>query len=167
MSRNSPSARAAAGAYANDAAEYYRPFAGWTAALTLDGEAWAEVVAANLIIQPGTEIYAASSGTQQPTGQIPGYFEVFGIMTILPADETQFDAYRAQTIQDVELTFTTPHYIADTTGYSLKFELTQLSLEDYSRNAQGMAQGAEIAFRTIYDSADGPCKATVVSRMPV
>lgn len=159
--------RATAGSYANDAATYYRPFAGWTGAITTDGGSWAEVVAANITIQPNNELYATSSGTQQPTGEVEGYFEVFGTLTILPEDETQWDAYRAQTIQDVELTFTTPHYIVDTTGYSLKLEFTQLSIEDYSRNAQGMAQGAEIAFRTIYDSSDGPCKATVVSRMPV
>lgn len=158
---------AAAGTYANDAAAYYRPFAGWTGSLTLDGGAWAEVVVANITIQPNTELYATSSGTQQPTGQIPGYFEVFGTMTILPADETQWAAYRAQTVQNVELTFTTPHYIVDTTAYTMLFEFTQFTIEDYTRNSQSMAQGAEIAFRTIYDSSDGPCKATVVSRIPV
>lgn len=158
---------ATAGTYANDAATYYRPFAGWTGALTLDGASWSEVVAANITIQPNNELYAVSSGTQQASGQIPGYFEVFGTLTILPADETQWAAYRAQTVQNVELTFTTPHYIVDTTGYSLLLEFTQFTIEDYTRNAQSMAQGAELAFRTVYHSSDGPCKATVVSRMPV
>jgi len=159
--------RAAAGTYANDAAKYYRPIAGWTGALTLDSASWAEVVAANITIQPNTELYATSSGAQDPTGKIEGYFEVFGTLTILPEDETQWDAYRAQTVQDVELTFTTPFYIVDITGYSIKFEFTQFTIEDYTRNSQSMAQGAEIAFRTVYDSSDGPIKATAVSRMPV
>lgn len=156
---------ATAGTYANDAAKYYRPLAGWTASLTLGGSNWAEVVAVNATIQSNNELYAVSSGAQNASGYIPGEFEVFGTMTILPDDESRWDDYRAQTIRDVELTFTSPYYIVDTTPYTFKLEFTQFALEDYTRNRQGMAQGAEIAFRTIYDATDGPVKATVVNRM--
>lgn len=156
---------ATAGTYANDAAKYYRPLAGWTASLTLGGSAWAEVVAINATIQSNNELYAVSSGAQNASGYIPGEFEVFGTMTVLPGDESRWDDYRAQTIRDVELTFTSPYYIVDTTPYTFKLEFTKFAVEDYTRNRQSMAQGAEIAFRTIYDATDGPVKATVVSRM--
>lgn len=158
---------AIAGTYANDAASYYKPIAGWTGAITFGGVSNLEIVSASITIQPNNALYAVSSGNQQPSGAQEGEFEVFGTMTVLPADNTRWTDYRAQTVRDVELTFTTPHYVVDTTGYQIKLEMTQMSLEDYTRNRQAPNLGAELAFRNIYDDNDGPGKLTTVCRMPV
>lgn len=159
--------RATTGVYLDDAAEFYRPIAGWTGALTLDAAATTEFVAASITIQPNNELYAVSTGSQEPTNKIEGEFEVFGEFTVLPGDETQFDAYRAQTVQDIEIAFTTPFFIVDSTGYQVKLEMTQCTFGDYTRNRQGQALGATIPFRAIFNDADsGPLKLTTVCRMP-
>lgn len=159
--------RAAAGTYLDDAATFYRPIAGWTGALTLDAVATTEFVAGSITIQNNDELYAVSSGSQEPTGKVEGEFEVFGEFTALPGDETQFDAYRGQTVQDVEITFTTPFFIVDSDGYQVKIEMTQCTFGDYTRNRQSQALGATIPFRSIFNTTDsGPLKLTTVCRMP-
>ncbi len=158
---------ATAGTYQDDAADYYRPIAGWTGLLTLDAVTTTEFVAASITIQPNNELYAVSTGLQEPSNKIEGEFEVFGEFTALPGDETQWDAYKAQTVQDIEITFTTPFYVVDTTGYQVKLEMTQCTFGDYTRNRQGQALGATIPFRAIYNSTDsGPLKLTTICRMP-
>ena len=159
---------ATAGTYANDAATYYRPIAGWTGAITVDAASYLEVISASITIQNNNALYAVSSGNQQPTGAQEGYIEAFGTMTILPADETRWDDYRNNTVRNVELTFTTPFYVVDTTGYQVKYEFTQMTFGDYTRNRQDPNLGAELPFRAIYNTTDsGPCKLTTICRMPV
>lgn len=159
---------ATAGAYANDAAKYYKPLAGWTGALTIGGSSWAEVAAASITIQPNTSLYAVSSGAQNPSGKVEGYFEVFGTISLIPSADTRWTEYRAGTEKNVQLTFTTPFYIVDTTPYTFNLSMTQMTWQDYSRNTNQRALGAELAFRSIYNSTDGgPIKATTVCRMPV
>jgi hypothetical protein len=159
---------ATAGAYAQDAASHYKPFAGWTGALTIDGASWAEVASASITLQPNTRLYATSSGNQNPSGKTEGYFEVFGTMNLIPDGNSRWADYRAATVRDVNLTFTTPFYVVDTTAYSLSLDFTQLTFSDYSRDKQQGALGAPVGFRAIYNSTDGgPCKITTVCRMPV
>jgi hypothetical protein len=159
---------ATAGTFANDAAKFYQPFAGWTASATIGGAACGEIVAAQITIQPNTSLYAASCGTQQPSGKLEGEVEVFGTFTILPADNTQWNNYRNSTVKDVEIDFLTPFMVNASSPYRLLLELTQTTFSDYTRNRQQTnAQGAEVAFRTIYDSSDGPIKATTRCRLPV
>jgi hypothetical protein len=159
---------ATAGTYQDDAATYYRPIAGWNGALTIGAVATTEMVAASITLQNNNQLYAVSSGNQQPTGQVEGELETFGELTALPGDDTLWIAYRNQTVYDVEITFTTPFFVVDTTGYQVKFEFTQLTFGDYTRNQQGSALGATIPFRAIYNSTDsGPCKITTICRMPV
>jgi hypothetical protein len=156
-----------AGAFANDAAKLYRPFAGWTGAVTIGGAANAEVAAMQITIQPNTSLYAVSSGAQNPSGKVEGEVEVFGTITLLPGDNTRWTSYRNSTVENWELTFLTPFFIQGTTPYKLLLEMTQTTFQDYTRNRQGVAQGVELAFRTIYDTSDGPIKATTVCRLPV
>lgn len=157
-----------AGTFANHAAKFYQPFAGWTAAATIDGAAWSEIAAMSLTIQPGTGLYAVSSGAQNPSGKLEGEVEVFGTITLLPGADTRWTDYRASTVRNVEVEFLTPFYVNGTTPYQLKLEMTQTTFSDYTRNRQqNLAQGAELAFRTIFDSTDGPVKATTRCRLPV
>jgi hypothetical protein len=159
---------ATAGTFANHAAKFYRPFAAWTAAATIDGGAWAEIAAMQLTLQPNTGLYAVSSGAQNPSGKLEGEVEVFGTITLLPDGATRWTDYRASTVRNVEIEFLTPFYVNATTPYRLLLELTQTTFSDYTRNRQqNLAQGAELAFRTIYDSSDGPIKATTRCRLPV
>ena len=157
-----------ANTYEDDAAEFYRPIAGWTGAVTVDSVAYAEVVNASITIQPNNALYAVSSGLQTPMAAQEGEFEVFGTMTILPADDTRWNDYRGNTVRDVELTFATPFFVVDTTGYQVKLEVTQMTFSDYSRNRQDPNLGAELGFRGIFNTTDsGPIKLTTISRMPV
>lgn len=157
-----------AGTFANHAAKFYRPFAGWTAAATIDGVAWSEIAAMSLTIQPNTGLYAVSSGGQNPSGKLEGEVEVFGTITLLPGADTRWSDYRNSTVRNVEIEFLTPFYVTGTTPYRLLLEMTQTTFSDYTRNRQqNLAQGAELAFRTIYDSTDGPVKATSRCRLPV
>lgn len=159
---------ATAGSFANHAAKFYRPFAGWTAAATIGGSAWGEIAAMQMTIQPNTSLYATSSGTQQPTGKLEGEVEVFGTFTLIPDADTRWTDYRNSTVRNVEITFQTPFFVNGSTPYKLLLELTQTTFSDYTRNRQQTnAQGAEVGFRTIYDSSDGPIKATTVCRLPV
>lgn len=157
-----------AGAFANHAAKFYQPFAGWTAAATIDGGAWAEVAAMQITIQPNTGLYAVSSGAQNPSGKLEGEVEVFGTITLLPDGNNRWTDYRNSTVRNVEIDFLTPFFVNGSTPYRLLLELTQTTFSDYTRNRQqNLAQGAELAFRTIYDSSDGPIKATMRCRLPV
>lgn len=159
---------ATAGAYANDATEYYRPLAGWTGAATIDAVANYEIVSANITIAPNTEVYQVASGSQNPYGKIEGEFEVFGTMTLIPAGETRWDDYRDSTPRTLVLTFTTPFYLVDTDAWTVTLTMTRVFLEDYTRNRQSMVQGAEIAFRGVYNSTDsGSAKLVTRCRMPV
>lgn len=158
---------ATASTFNNDAAKYYRPFAGWTGAVTIGGAANAEVAAMQITIQPNTSLYAVSSGAQNPSGKVEGEIEVFGTITLLPGDNTRWNSYRNSTVENWEIDFLTPFYVHGTTPYRLLLEMTQTTFQDYSRNRQGVIQGVELAFRTIYDGSDGPIKATTRCRLPV
>lgn len=154
--------------YQNDTAKYTRPFAGWTGAVTIDGAATAEVVSGSWTLQSNNSLYAVSSGTQKSTGQIPGEYEVFGELVVLPADGTRWTDYTAATNRILVLNFQTPFYVVDTTKYQLQFTFTRIFVQDYTRNRQNQAQGATIAFRGVYNATDaGACKVVKVDRMPV
>jgi hypothetical protein len=159
---------ATAGTFSNHAAKFYQPFAGWTAAATIDGVAWAEIASMQLTIQPNTGLYAVSSGAQNPSGKLEGEVEVFGTITLLPDGATRWSDYRNSTVRNVEINLLTPFFVNGSTPYRLLLELTQTTFSDYTRNRQqNLAQGAELAFRTIYDSSDGPIKATTRCRLPL
>lgn len=159
---------ATAGTYQDDVSTYYKPFAGWTAAVNIDDATYSEVISLNMTIQPNTEIYAVSSGGQNPSGKIEGQFEVFGTVTILPADDARWLDYRAATIRDLEFNFLTPHYVVDTTAYQLLLTMTRMTIEDYSRDQQSQALGATLGFRGIWNTTDsGPITAVIRSRLPV
>jgi hypothetical protein len=163
---------ATAVAFANDAVKFYRPFAAWTASLTLDGSPWLEVQAMSINIAPNTGLYEVSSGTQSPSGKIEGEFAVTGEITLLPADNARFADYQAATVRDVNLTFTSPYMVNASTPFSLLFELPVLSLGDYTRTqvavGEAIAQGATIPFTAMYDSAQsGAVRMTSVDRLPV
>jgi hypothetical protein len=154
--------------FGNEAATFYQPFAAWTGNVTADGSAWAEVVSAQITIAPNTEVYAVSSGSQNPTGKVEGEIEVFGTMTIIPSASTRWADYRASTVRNVELEFLTPFFVNGSTPYRLLLEMTQCTFSDYTRNRQNQAQGAELGFRAIYNSTDGgPAKVTTRCRLPV
>lgn len=161
-------AAATANTYKNDAATYYKPIAGWTGAVTIDGGANSEFVTASLQLNNNNELYAVSSGLQASSGAISGEYEVMGEFSVLPGDATRYTDFINATNRTLELTFTTPHYIVDTTGYQVKFTFTRVFFGDYTRNRRSMAQAATIPFRAVYNSTDaGACKITTVSRMPV
>ncbi len=160
-------AEATAGTYGNEVVDYYKPIAGWTGTLTQGGSAWAEVVSANITLQTNNQLYQVSSGNRQPSGAVEGQNEVFGQMTILPIDGTQWDNYNNITVSDVHLDFLTPFYVVDTTPYRVLFEFTKFYIEDYARARLNNAQAATLSFRTVYDSSDGISKITTRCRMPV
>ena len=154
--------------YGNEAAKFYQPFAAWTGNASVDGSAWAEVVSAQITIQPNTQLYAVSSGSQNPSAKVEGEMEVFGTMTIIPAASTRWTDYRASTVRNVELEFLTPFFVNGATPYRLFLEMTQCTFSDYTRNRQNQAQGAELGFRAIYNTTDGgPAKVTSVCRLPL
>lgn len=167
-----PTNATASGTFANDAALFYRPFAGWTASLTLGGSAWLEVQAMQITISPRTGLYEVSSGTQSPSGKIEGEFGVEGEITLLPADNARFADYQAATVRDVNLVFTSPYMVNASTPFSLTFELPVLTLGDYTRTqvavGEAVAQGATAPFVALYDSAQaGALRLTSVDRLPV
>jgi hypothetical protein len=163
---------ATAVAFANDAAKYYRPFAAWTASLTLGGSAWLEVQAMQVNVNPRTGLYEVSSGTQSPSGKIEGEFGVDGEITLLPADNARFADYQAATVRDVNLVFTSPYMVNASTPFSLTLEIPVMSFGTYTRtqNAAGeaIAQGATVGFTGIFDTTHGGAgRLTEVSRLPV
>lgn len=155
--------------YSQDASKFYKPIAGWHGAFNVDTVADAvSFHSASITLQPNTTLLAASSGNQKPTEKIEGEFEVFGELGIYPQNDTFWSAFRNVTVKDVEIIFTTPYYIVDTTGYQVKFEFSQMAFGDYTRTRQGMARGATLPFRAIYNTTDsGSTKITTVCRLPV
>lgn len=165
-------ANATAVAFANDAANLYRPWAAWTASLTLGGSPWLEVQAMQITLSPRTGLYEVSSGSQSPAGKIEGEFGIEGEITLLPADNARFADYQAATVRDVNLTFTSPYMVNAATPFSLLLEIPQLTLGDYTRTqaaaGEAVAQGATCPFVGIYDSAQsGAVRLTTVDRLPV
>lgn len=156
-----------AGTFANDAKNYYYPTAGWTCAITKGGSAFEKLQGATININGNSQLFPVASGGQDASGAFAGEAEVTGTLTVLPEDATEWNAFTGQTVGDYELTFTLPQYIVDSTGWSIKFELTQLYIETYTENVNNELFGAELAFRTTDHSSDGPVKVTTVSRMPV
>jgi hypothetical protein len=159
---------ATAGAFADDPANYYHPLGGWTAALTRGGSAYEKVQSADYTIGGMTALFPISSGDQNPSGATYGPSEMFGTLTILPEDATEWGYYVGQTVSDIHLTYTSPQSIVDSTKWSVLFEWTKLHLETYAEGAgaDGLINAA-LGFRTIKDSSDGIVKVTTVSRMPV
>jgi hypothetical protein len=158
---------ATAKTYQNDTAAYYRPFAAWAGAASIDGAASTEIVAASFTLQNNDSLYAVSSGLQKSSGKIPGEYEVFGELTVLPADETRWNDYINSVNRILVLDFKTPFYVVDTTPYQLQFTFSRVFLGDYNRNRQNMAQGAGLPFRAVYNATDvGACKVVKVDRMP-
>jgi hypothetical protein len=154
--------------YANDTDKYYKPLMAWHCTATLDAVTTTELVAVSLNLNNNNELYAVQAGSQNPTGQVPGEFEVFGELTVLPADATLWTAYRNATNKTLVLNFQTPFYIVDTTPYQLQFTMTRVFFGDYTRNRQNQAQGATIPFRAIYNSTDsGAVKIVKKDRMPI
>lgn len=163
-----PATHETAGTYQNDTAKYYKPFAGWNAAITIDGSSYAEVVSANFTIQTNNELHATSSGTQAPTGKVEGEIEVFGELVILPADDARYLDHLAATPRALGIDFNTPHYVVDTTTYRLLFEISRCFIGNYNRGRQNMAQAATLQFRGVYNATDaGAALITKRDRMPV
>ncbi len=159
---------ATAGTFANDPANFYHPLGGWTAVLTLGGSAYEKVQSADYTIGGMSALFPISSGNQNPSGATFGASEMFGTLTILPEDATEWAIYVGQTVSDIHLTYTSPESIVDSTKWSVLFEWTKLHLETYveGAGADGLINAA-LGFRTIEDASDGIVKITTVSRMPV
>lgn len=159
---------ATAGTYANAVALYYKPIAAWNGTLTLDGAGSSQIVSAQININSNSELYNASSGNQKAQGQIEGQLEVSGTINLRPDDETLFDAYKGATVRDFKLDFVTPHYVVDTTGWRVLFDMSTIYISDYTRTRIGQALGATLTFRGVYNTTEsGAAKVTTRSRMPV
>lgn len=154
--------------YGNHAALWYRPFAAWTGSVQFDDVANLEVVSANLTLESGTEHYNVSSGNQAPQGAVEGFQAFSGSITVKPLDTSRWDDYVAATKRKFELEFLTDFFINAATPYRFKFTCNSLYPEDYTRNQQGAAQGAEIPIRAIYNSTDaGAVQIDTRCRLPV
>lgn len=146
----------------------YLPFAGWTGKVQIDDSDFCEVVAANFQINSNDEFYAASCGTNSPTGVTEGMAEFFGSLTLIPSDTSRWDDYQAATTRKFELEFLTPHYVNATTPYQFKITSNNAYIETYARGSEGAAQSAEITIRGVFNTTDsGPCQVDVRSRLPV
>lgn len=141
--------------YGNHAALFYRPIAGWTGSVQFDDVANLEVVSANLTLESGTEHFNVSSGNQAPQGAIEGMQAFFGTITVKPSDTVRWDDYLAATKRKFELEFLTDFFVNAATPYRVKFTVNSLYPEDYTRNQQGAAQGAEIPVRGVFNTTDG------------
>ncbi len=159
---------ATAGTFANDAKPYYHPLGGWTASIKKDGAALDKVQSTNFSLDGGSVLFPVSSGNQDPSGAVAGPAQVTGEIVVVDEDATEWNLYVGQTVQDIELLFTSPNDVVDSTKYTLKFEFSELYVENYTPiMIDGVYYGATLAFRTTDDSADGPVKITSVDRMPV
>jgi hypothetical protein len=156
-----------AGTYANDAKNFYYPTAAWTCSITKGGSAFEKLQSATMTLTGNSALFPVASGNQDPSGAYAGASEVTGTFTILPEDATEWNAFAGQTVGDYELTFTLPQNIVDTTGWSIKFEFSELYTENYVENVQEDLFGADLTFRTTDDASDGISKVTIVSRMAV
>ncbi|GIK36568.1 MAG: hypothetical protein BroJett011_04010 [Chloroflexota bacterium] len=163
-----PPITATAGAFANDFAAYYQPLAGWTAAVTLDGVAYAEVASASITIQPNNALTSTSSGHQKPNGQVTGEFEVFGNLSILPDSDARWLKYKNATAEALVLDFLSPYMVNGSDAFRFKLDLSRNTYADYGRTRNGQALGADLQFRGIYNTTDsGSVKATTRCRMPL
>lgn len=159
---------ATAGTFANAAALYYKPLAGWTCTATKDGAAFDKITNLSLVLEGGTELFTVSSGDQDSAGKSYGMQEVTGSIGILPEDATEWNDFIAQTEADYTLTLTSPFNIVDSTKWTIVIELTKFYMETYAEDVQqNNLFGASLGFRTVEDASDGIAKITVTSRMPV
>lgn len=165
-----PGSGATAGTYNDDASDYYRPIAGWTGTVSIGGDSGEcdRIVSATININPNNDLLPASCGTRQPSEAISGQMEVTGSLVIRPEDETYWNAFVNNTVQDLELDFVTPFYVVDTTGYQFKIDISSAYIDQYTRSRQGQAQTATLNFRAIYNDGDsGAVRITTRCRMPV
>lgn len=154
--------------YADEASTYYRPFAGWLATVEIDDTANTEIISANININGNAEHFAVSDGNRGPGNVVEGMLEAFGTFTVVPNDSSRWDDFDAATPFKLEVEFLTPFYIEGTTPYRFKYTFNRAYIETYTRNAQGAAQGAEIAFRAVRNDTDvGPVQIDVRGRLPV
>jgi len=160
-------AAATAGTYDNDPKNYSFPFAAWTCSLTKGGAAFDKLVSASLTINGGSELFKIASGAQNPDGVSYGGQEVFGTLTVLPEDATEWNDFVGQTVADYHIVFTSPNYIVDTTPYTITIELSEAYIETYTENAQAQMFGADMAIRTTDDASDSAVKVTTVTRQPL
>ncbi len=165
-----PGAGVAATTFGNDAANHYKPIAGWTGTATIDGVSGScnRIVSMSLDLASNNELLAASCGSRQPSEAIAGQFELTGQMVIRPDDETDWNSFVNSTPIALAFDFVTPFFVADSVGYQFKIEMSRSVVTNYARSRQGQAQTATLDFRCIYNDTDsGPIKITTRSRLPV
>lgn len=160
-------AAAAAGSYDNDAKTYYHPLAGWTVTATKDGAAFDKIQSLDLTVDGGTELFHVASGDQDPGGMSFGPQQVFGTVSILPEDASEWNDFVGQTEADYTLVITSPNNIVDSTKWTVTIELTSAYIETYTETVVNNLFGADLGLRTINNASDGIIKITNVSRMPV
>lgn len=154
--------------FGNDAALLYRPFAGWNCSVQIDDVANLEVVSANININSNDILYSVSSGNQAPQGAVEGLQESFFSFTLLPLDTTRWDDYLASQVRKIELEFLTPFFVNASTPYQFKITWNTVYPEDYTRNQQDAAQGAEMTYRGVYNTTDvGSVQVDTRCRLPV
>lgn len=141
-----------------------KPFAGWNAAVTVEGSAYYRVLRATLNLNPNNTLIWSADGSQSPHYPIGGQFAMTGQLVLVSEDETEWEYFANNTELNIEITLTNPVDKLDAaTSKSLKFELTRT----YFSNAQpGNHNGAEaltVDFITNRDSSDGALKATLTN----
>jgi hypothetical protein len=160
-------AAATKGTYDNDPKNYSFPFAAWHCSLTKDGSAFDKLRSASLTINGGNELFKIASGAQNPDGVSFGGQEVFGTLTVLPEDASEWNDFVGQTVADYHIVFTSPNNIVDSNKYTITIELSEAYIETYNENAQNQMFGADMAIRTTDDASDSAVKVTLVTRQPL
>jgi len=138
-----------------DAANFYRPMAGWNGLVSIDAVTNLEVQTCSIAINPTDEMVQVSSGSQSPSAKTEGYFEAVASITLVPADKTRFDASQAQTAENWALVFSSPYMVNASQAWVLTVDMSNAFYEEYTPATSGMVQSADITLRGVYDATDG------------
>ncbi len=110
----------------------YGPWPSWTASVTKGGSAFARVQSANIQITPGSRVYRAAVGTQEPAGKVDvaRLIQISGQLIV--EDDTEHAAWKGGTVGDYAFVFTSPFKTTDTAYEALTLDFDELYFETYN-----------------------------------
>jgi len=141
------------------------PLAGWTASAN-NGSAFNKIISMDLTIKPNAGVYRAAVGSQSPAGAKYGGRLVEGTMRILVEDNTEYDKWAGNTLEDMVITFTSPELLSGSTYASLVLDLSAMYYETFPIEDADGIYAAATTFFTVEDATDNVVKATLTTCLP-
>lgn len=140
-----------------------RVWPSWTCSVTKGGVAYARIQNLTLTINTGTRLYRAAAGSANPQGKVDAGRTVELSGQLYLEDDTEYLAWKNDTIGNYEFTFTSPFKATSTVNHNLLLEFTETNfLTVDPKDDAGMLVADFTAF-TLGRTADNAIKTTLVN----